>query len=206
MCTESRVPAPLTGFHFLLFCTDVERGNSKEGCTGMCKDHQGTAAVLKKLEWNREKVLLMIQGYVSKKSKNEDLKRRDDVEQLELSSTAGRNVIQSLSRAWLLTTPWTAAHQASLSLIISQNLLNFMSIESLMPTDHLILCHPLLLLPSTFPSIKVSSNESALHIRFEYKEWEMVKPFRKTVRRFLPKLNTAPLLDISLTRKTHVSA
>ena len=52
-----RVPASLTGFHFLLFCTDVERANSKEGCTGVCKDHQGTAAVLKKLEWNREKVL-----------------------------------------------------------------------------------------------------------------------------------------------------
>ena len=110
-----------------------------------------------------------------RKARMRTQKEEMDVEQLELSSTAGRNVVQSLSRVWLLTIPWTAAHQAPLSFIISQNLLNFMYIESLMPTDHLILCHPLLLLPSTFPSIRVSSNESALRIRYEYKEWEMVK-------------------------------
>ena len=63
-------------------------------------------------------------------------------------------------------TPWTAAHQASLSITNSQSLLKFMSIESVMPSNHLILCHPLLLLPSSFPSIKVFSNKSALCIRW----------------------------------------
>ena len=61
-------------------------------------------------------------------------------------------------------TPWTAVPQASLSFTISQSLLKLMSIESVMPSNHLILCHPLLL-PSIFPSIRVSSSESVLHIR-----------------------------------------
>ena len=65
-----------------------------------------------------------------------------------------------------LETPWTAAHQASLSIMNSQNLLKLLSIESVMPSNHLILCHPLLLLPSIFPSIRVFSNESALRIRW----------------------------------------
>ena len=69
-----------------------------------------------------------------------------------------------------LLTPWTAARQASLSFIISQNLLKFMSIESVMPSNHLSLCHPLLLLPSIFPSIRVFSDESALPIRWR-KYW-----------------------------------
>ena len=63
-------------------------------------------------------------------------------------------------------TPWTAACQASLFITNSQNLLKCMSIESVMPSNHLILCHPLPLLPSIFPSIRVLSNESALHIRW----------------------------------------
>ena len=63
-------------------------------------------------------------------------------------------------------TPWTAAHQASLSLTISPSLPKFMSIASVMPSNHLILCHPLLLLPLIFPSIRVFSNESVLHIRW----------------------------------------
>ena len=63
-------------------------------------------------------------------------------------------------------TPWTAAHQASLSVASSQNLLNLMSIESMMPSNHLILCHSVLLLPSVFPSIRVFSSESALCIRW----------------------------------------
>ena len=62
--------------------------------------------------------------------------------------------------------PWTAARQASLSFTNSQSPPKFMSIESVMPSNHLILCHPLLLLPSIFPSIRVFSNESALHIRW----------------------------------------
>ena len=65
----------------------------------------------------------------------------------------------------LFATPWTTAHQASLFITNSQSLLKLMSIESVMPSNHLILCHPLLL-PSIFPSIRVFSNESALHIRW----------------------------------------
>ena len=72
--------------------------------------------------------------------------------------------VQSLSRVWLFATPWTAARQAS-SQTISWSLLRLMSIESVMPSNHLILCHPLLLLPSIFPSIRVFSNESVLCIR-----------------------------------------
>ena len=63
-------------------------------------------------------------------------------------------------------TPWAAARQASLSITNSQSLLKLMSIESVMPSNHLILCRPLLLLPSIFPSIRVFSSESALHIRW----------------------------------------
>ena len=76
------------------------------------------------------------------------------------------NSLQSLSRVRLFAIPWTAACQASLSITNSQNLLKLMSIESVMPSNHLILCRPLLLLPSIFPSIRVFSNESALHIRW----------------------------------------
>ena len=75
-------------------------------------------------------------------------------------------VIQSLSRVQLFVTPWTAAQQGSLSITNSWSLLKLMSIELVMPSNHLILCHPLLLLPSIFPSIRVFSDESALHIRW----------------------------------------
>ena len=74
--------------------------------------------------------------------------------------------VQSLSRVRLFATPWTAACQASLSITNSQGLIKHMSIESVMPSNHLILCHPLLLLPSIFSSIRVFSNESALCIRW----------------------------------------
>ena len=75
-----------------------------------------------------------------------------------------RKFLQLLSRDWLFVTPWTAACQAALSITNSQSFLKYMSIEKVMPSNHLILCHPLLLLPSIFPSIKVFSNESVLHI------------------------------------------
>ena len=75
-------------------------------------------------------------------------------------------VVQLLSHVRLFATPWTAAHQASLSFTISQSLLKFTSIESVMLSNHLILSCPLLLLPSIFPSIKVFSSESALRIRW----------------------------------------
>ena len=74
--------------------------------------------------------------------------------------------VQSLSRVQLFATPWTAARQASLSITNSQSLLKLMSIESVMTSNHLILCWPLLLLPSIFPRIRVFSNESVLHIRW----------------------------------------
>ena len=73
--------------------------------------------------------------------------------------------VQSLSRVWLFATSWTAAHLASLSFTISRNLLKLMSMESVMPFNHLVLCRPLLFLPSVFPSIRVFSNELALCIR-----------------------------------------
>ena len=74
--------------------------------------------------------------------------------------------VQSLSRVQLFATTWTAAHQASLSITNSWSLLKLMSIELVMPSNHLILCRPLLLLPSIFPSIRVFSNESVLRIRW----------------------------------------
>ena len=75
-------------------------------------------------------------------------------------------VVQLLSRVCLFVTPWTATCQPSLSFTISWSLLKLMSTESVMPSNHLILCHPLLLLPSIFPTIRVFSNESALCIRW----------------------------------------
>ena len=74
--------------------------------------------------------------------------------------------VQLLSGVRLFATPWTAARQASLSIANSQSLLKLMSIESLMPSNHLIFCHPLLLLSSIFPSIRGFSNESVLHLRW----------------------------------------
>ena len=87
---------------------------------------------------------------------------------------------QSLSRVWLFVTPWTAAHQSSLSITNSQSLLKLMSIKSVMPSNHLILCHPLLL-PSIFPSTRVFSSESALHIRWpEYWSFSFsISPFKE---------------------------
>ena len=75
-------------------------------------------------------------------------------------------IVQLLSCAQLFAVPWTEAHQASLSFTLSQSLRKLMSIKSMMPSNHPILCCPLLLLPSIFPSIRVFSNESALRIRW----------------------------------------
>ena len=72
--------------------------------------------------------------------------------------------VQSFSRVRLFETQWTAAHQASLSITNSHSLLKLMSVKMVMPSNHLILCHTLLFLPSIFPSIRVFSNESALYI------------------------------------------
>ena len=78
--------------------------------------------------------------------------------------------VQSLSHVWLFVTPWTTACQVSLSIANSQSLLKLISIESVMPSNHYILCRPLLLPSSTFPTIRVFSNESVLHIRWS-KYW-----------------------------------
>ena len=89
--------------------------------------------------------------------------------------------VQSLSRVRLFVTRWTAAHQASLSITNSQSLPKPMSIESVMPSSHLILCRPLLLPPSIFPSIRVFSNKSVLCIRWP-KYWSFsfsISPFNE---------------------------
>ena len=86
-------------------------------------------------------------------------------------------VVQSLSHVWLFDIQWPAARQASLSFTISQSLLRLMSIKLVMLSNHLVLCHPLLLLPSIFPSIRVFSNESALHIRWP-KYWSFIFSIR----------------------------
>ena len=78
--------------------------------------------------------------------------------------------VQSFSRVWLFETPWIAARQASLSITNSRSLLKLMPIESVMPSNHLIFCRPLLLLPPIPPSIRVFSNESTLHMRWS-KYW-----------------------------------
>ena len=79
-------------------------------------------------------------------------------------------VVQVLSHVQFFAAPWSVAYQASLSFTISQSLLKLMSIESVMPSNHLILCHPLLLLPSIFASIGVFSNKLSLHVRWP-KPW-----------------------------------
>ena len=91
---------------------------------------------------------------------NKEYSKSDRISLLRFSS------VQSLSRVWLFETPWTAARRASLSITNSRSLLKLMSIELVMPSNHLILCRPLLLLPSIFPSIRVFSNESALLMRW----------------------------------------
>ena len=88
--------------------------------------------------------------------------------------------VQSLGLVYLFVTPWTAACQASLSITNSCSLLKLVSIKSVMPSNHLILCHPLLLLPSIFPSFRVFSSESVLHIRWPKYVMETV---REKIRR-----------------------
>ena len=95
-------------------------------------------------------------------------KAQEIVKDREAWHAAGHDLssVQSLSRVRLFVTSWTVAGQASLSITNSQSSLKPMSIESVMPSKHLILCHPLLLLPSIFPNIRVSSNQSVLRIRW----------------------------------------
>ena len=100
------------------------------------------------------------------------LRHPGEVPSLDLTA-----VVQLLTRVWLFVTPWTVAHQDSLSFTVSQSLLKLMPIESVMSSKHLILYCPLFFLPSIFPSIRVFSNESALHIRWP-KHWSFISPGR----------------------------
>ena len=106
--------------------------------------------------------------------------------------------VQSLSRAQLFATPWTAARQASLFIINSQSPPKPMSIESMMPSNHLIFCRPLLPQPSIFTSIKVFSNESVLHIRWP-KYWSFsfsISPFNEYSGLISFRMNWVDLLAV----------
>ena len=101
-------------------------------------------------------------------------------------------------------TPWTAAHQASLSTTNSQSLLKLMPIDLVMPSNHIILCHPLLLLPSIFPRIKVFSNESVLHIRWP-KYWSFsfsISPSKEHPGLISFRMDWLDLLAVQETRKS----
>ena len=112
--------------------------------------------------------------------------------------------VQTLSCVLFFATPWTAAHQASLSITNSRSLHKLISIESVMPSHHLILCHPLLLLPSIFPSIRVFSNESALSIRWP-KYWSFsfsISPSNEHPRLIFFRMDWLDLLAVQGTLKS----
>ena len=111
--------------------------------------------------------------------------------------------VQLFSHVRLFVTPWTAAHHASLSITNSWSLLKLMSTESVMPSNHLILCHPLLLLPSIFPSIRVFSNESVLCIRWP-KYWSFsfnISPSNEYSRLISFRMDWLDLLAVQATLK-----
>ena len=112
--------------------------------------------------------------------------------------------VSQFSRVQLFATPWTAARQASLSITNSRSLPKPISIESVMPSNCLILCHPLLLLPSIFPSIRVFSNESALHIRWP-KYWSFsfsISPLNEYSRLISFRMDWLDLLAVQGTLKS----
>ena len=112
--------------------------------------------------------------------------------------------VQLLSRVQLFAIPWTAAHQASLSITSSQSLLKLMSVELVIPSNHLILCCPLLLLPSIFPSIRVFSNESVLRIRWP-KYWSFsfsISPFNEYLGLISFRIDWLDLLAVQRTFKS----
>ena len=112
--------------------------------------------------------------------------------------------VQLLSGVQLFETPWTAAHQASLSSTISQRLLKLMSIEIVRPSNHLVLCNPLLLLPLIFPSVRVFSNESVLCIRWS-KYWSFsfnISPSKEYSRLISFRIDWFDLLAVQGTLKS----
>ena len=118
--------------------------------------------------------------------------------------TSKNSILFSCSVVSESVTPWTAAHQASLSITNSQSLLKLMSIELVMPSNHLILGHPLLLLPSIFPSIRVFSNESALHIRWpQYWNFSFsINPFNEYSGLIFFRMDWFDLLTVQETLKS----
>ena len=121
---------------------------------------------------------------------------------MELQSVS--QSVQSLSRVRLFATPWTAARQASLSITNSRSSPKFMSIESVMPSNHFILHHPLLLLLSIFPSIRAFSNESTLHMRWP-KYWSFsfnISPSKEYSRLISFRINWPDLLAVQGTLKS----
>ena len=108
---------------------------------------------------SKEKCFLLNWSYIFFKSRKQSSKGL-------LLFSVQFSLVQSLSHVQFFATPWTVAHQASLSITNSQSLLKLMPIESMIPSNHLILCHPLLFLPSIFGSIRVFSNQSDLPIRW----------------------------------------
>ena len=124
--------------------------------------------------------------------------------QLGSKVTTQFSSIQLLSRVRLFVTPRTAARQASLSITNSWSLLKLMSIESVMPSNHLILCHPFLLSPSIFPYIRVFSNKSALHIRWP-KYWSFsfnISPSNEYSRLISFRMDWLDLLAVQGTLKS----
>ena len=112
--------------------------------------------------------------------------------------------VQSLSHVWLFATPWTAARQASLSITNSWSLLKLKSIESVISSNHLILCHPLLLLPSIFPRVGVFSSKSALRIRWP-KYWSFsfsISPFNEYSGLISFRIDWLDLLSVRETLKS----
>ena len=123
---------------------------------------------------------------------------------LNISSRDQFSSLQPLSRIRLFVTPGNAGHQASLYIANFQSLPKFMSIESMMPSNHLILSHPLLLVPSIFPSIRVFSNESALHIRWP-KYWSFsfnISPSNENSRLISFRMDCLDLLSVQGTIKS----
>ena len=117
-----------------------------------------------------------------------------------------RSSVQLLSHVLLFVTPWTAACQASLSITNSRSLLKLISIELVMPSNHLILCHPLLLPPSIFPSIRVFSNESVLCIR-QPKYWNFsfnISPSNEHLGLISFRMDWLDLLAVQGTLKTYL--
>ena len=113
-------------------------------------------------------------------------------------------VVQSISHVQLFATPWTAAHEASLSFTISQSLLKLMSIESVMPSNHLVICHPLLLLPSVFPRIRVFFSKSSHPIRWP-KYWSFsfnISPSNEYPGLISFRINWFDLLEVQETLKS----